>query len=1079
MNFQSKKNGSKWSAFKFASRLRGTKPAIAALSLALALTANAQITKANWGRVTAPVYNSSETVAGGAYSSAELFAGPNKLGSYYAGVLPNGRKVTPAGTSIQIGMNPLGIAVTPDGKFLISTNDDEREGGLVSYQSAVNIGGYSISVVDTTSMTVVSQTNVAGKFFVGLQVTGAGPYTVWASGGGDNDVKIFSVSATGQITAGTPAHIVILPWSHVGDDGFVSHYIPGAAMNTADGSGNKPPVPSGFSRTAAANITFPAGSSLSPDGRYLYVACNGDNSVAVIDTTRFRVVKQVSVGYFPYSVSVSTDGQRVTVSNWGVTAYKFKNATYDFGGAVTSLGTTGQNAPDGYYVPATSTTGLNPQTSSVSVLFAPGGDGTLLSLLKSTYLGHKLDALKSVGDTHPSATAVVRGNPDVLFVAKANSDSLGRISLATKSGAKLTDFNLAPLQVTNVSPVVHGAYPNALAVSPDNTRLYVAEAGLNSVAVLDVTSPTSPVLLGRIPTGWYPTGVTVSPDGHYLYITNAKGVGEDINPAIDTTMGTPLPSGLTSDPSTDSNYIFGSLQQVDLTSLTLDNTTVLNDNYAVNTPTDTTVVPVGGLASKRIKHVIFILHENKTFDSMLGNLSTQFGNFAGTTFSNRDGSAYTNGQYTGVSVNTQSLASKFATAVNYYSDSEESDAGHQFAASGTATDYTQKTLLVKTGRGLLVNKNFEPEDYPEAGYIFNNAARHNVSFKDYGALIRIEGTDTGTSTPTTLNDPLSGMAGFPQLQADNFSVTSPLVNLGDTTSAASGLGQTYFMSMPILSILGTNNPNGEPRLDVNYPGYNFNISDQRRAQEFMNDFDRMILNGTLPTFIYLYQPNDHTGGVQAPNVSIFTSPLQEVADADVALGMVVQHIMTSPIYYEYSSNVGSAIFVTWDDAQSSLDHIHPHRTPLLLISPFAKPGYIATRHYSTASIVKTEELLLGLPPGNLGDLFATDLRDMFQPTYNGITFSKVQFAPKVQYLPSVEGKRIWTLVSALDTTGPDRDSHRLGALVRLSAEADELHSAAEEGNRLSSAEYKKQQAHLYDAALRVVNTAAPRDSDDD
>jgi YVTN family beta-propeller protein len=1028
------------------------------------------------------VFNSSETVAGGVYSAAELFAGPNKFGSYYAGVLPNGRKVIPAGNTIQIGMNPLGVAVTPDGKFLITTNDDERESGFASYQSpGVNLGGYSISVVDTTAMAVVSQTNVSGKFFVGLQVTGTGPYTVFASGGGDNDVKLFTVSATGQIAAGTPAHIVILPWSNTGTDSLVSHYLPGTPMNTADGSGNKPPVPTGFSRTGSTMITFPAGSALSPDGKFLYVACNGDNSVAVINTATSRVVKQISVGYFPYSVSVSTDGTRVTVSNWGITNYAFKNATFDQSGFLNALGTTGQNYPDGFYIPVTSTTGANPRTSSLTVLYAPGGDGSLLANLNSKWLGHKLDALKSVGDTHPSATAIVRGSTDVLFIAKSNSDALAMISLATKTGTKLPDFNLAPITVTGAAPAVHGAYPNALAVSPDNTRLYVAEAGINSVAVLDVTNPTAPALLGRIPTGWYPTAVTVSPDGHYLYITNAKGVGEDINPSIDTSTGTPAPSGLQSDPTTDSNYIFGSLQQVDLTSLTLDNTTVLGNNYAVNSGTiDTTVVPIGGKASPRIKHVIFILHENKTFDSMLGDLSTQFGNFAGTTFNNTDGSAYTNGQFTGVSLNLQALAGKFATAVNYYSDSEESDAGHQFAASGTASDYTEKTLLVKSGRGLLVNKNFEPEDYPEAGYIFNNAARHNVSFKDYGALVRVVGTDTGTSTPTTLNDPNSGNAGLPQLQADNFTRTNPLVNLGDTTTPVSGLGQSYFMSMPILSILGTNNASGEPRLDVNYPGYNFNISDQRRAQEFMNDFDRMILNGTLPTYIYLYQPNDHTGSIQAPNANLFTNtPLEEVADADVALGMVIQHIMTSPIYYEYTSNIGTAIFVTFDDAQSSLDHIHPHRTPLLVISPFAKPGYIATRHYSTASIVKTEELLLGLPAGNLGDLLATDLRDMFQSKYNGITSGKVQFAPMVKYLPTVEGKRIWTLASALNTMAPDRDSHRLGALIRLSAQADELHNNAEKENRLSSAEYKKEQEKLYEAATKVVSTGAPRDDDDD
>ncbi len=135
--------------------------------------------------------------------------------------------------------------------------------------------------------------------------------------------------------------------------------------------------------------------------------------------------------------------------------------------------------------------------------------------------------------------------------------------------------------------------------------------------------------------------------------------------------------------------------------------------------------------------------------------------------------------------------------MNYYSDSEESDAGHQFAASGTATDYTEKTLLVKTGRGLLVNKNFEPEDYPESGYIFNNAARNGVSFKQYGLeAARITGTDTGTNQPTTLNDPQSGNCGTPQLNPDKFHISNPLVNLGDVTSPVQGIGQSFFMTLP-------------------------------------------------------------------------------------------------------------------------------------------------------------------------------------------------------------------------------------------------------------------------------------------
>jgi hypothetical protein len=383
-------------------------------------------------------------------------------------------------------------------------------------------------------------------------------------------------------------------------------------------------------------------------------------------------------------------------------------------------------------------------------------------------------------------------------------------------------------------------------------------------------------------------------------------------------------------------------------------------------------------------------------------------------------------------------------------------------------------LNVKSGRGLLVNKNFEPEDYPESGYIFNNAARNGVSFKVYGAMTRLLGTDAGSSTPTTLNDPGSGNAGYPILKSDNFSVTTPPVNAGDVDTPTHGLGQSYFLALPGLAVLGGSNANGELRADFDYPGWNFNISDQRRAKRFIADFDRMTASGTLPQFMYIYQPNDHTGSVQAPNAKLVlnpapgTNPMQQVADGDIALGMVVNHIMESPVYYDPATGEGSAIFVTWDDAQSTLDHIHPHRTPLIVISPYAKPGYVATRHYSTASIVKTEELLLGLPPNNLGDLFATDLRDMFQPAYNGITAEQVRVNLNVAYTASPEGRRIWSLASRLDLTGPDRDSQRLGTMARLSIEADDLHNDAARKRRLGSRQYKASQERLYKRAVEIA-----------
>jgi YVTN family beta-propeller protein len=1015
----------------------------------------------HWAVLTAPVYDSSET---GPYAGAELFAGPAKFGSaYHAGVLPNGRIVKPAGVSIQIGMNPLGAALTPDGKYLVTTNDDERDGGLASPQSPTNVGGYSISVVDTATMALASETHTAGKFFVGIQATGTGPYTLYVSGGPDNNVKVFSISAAGAISQAPTATIpigVVTP----GNAGYVSHYTPNAAFNTPDASGNKPPVPTGFSRTGTTAVSFPAGLALSPDGKYLYVACNGDNSIAVIDTTSNQLVRQLPVGFFPYGISVSADGKSVFVTNWGMTEYKFRSPSYDPGtGALKSIAPTGPNQPDGFYVPEADTTPGRARTSSASVISIPNGDPTQASVAGAHYLGLPLDPLYQVGDTHPSATTLVGG---MLYVTKSNDDS---IAIIAPDESQVEDFDLSLHlgELGDRAVRLRGAYPNALAVSHDGARTYVAEAGINSVAVLDTRKPRSPRLLGRIPTGWYPTALALSPDDRTLFVINAKGVGEDLNSKTVPGAGTE-PSGVES--YTDGNFIFGTAQKVDLASLKLDDSTVLSYNFSKQEDLDASVVPLGGERSSKIAHVVFILHENKTFDSMLGSVS-HFGPFASTTFNNPDGSPTTDAQYTGVAVNTQLLAKAFATAVNYYSDSEESDAGHQFCASGTATDYTEKTLLVKSGRGLLVNKNFEPEDYPASGYVFNNAARNGVSFKDYGAMIRIAGTDTGTSTPTALNDSPSGKAGYPS----NNTPSSPN-DVGDVTRPTQGLGQSYFMALPVLAVLGGNNASGEPRIDRNYPGYNFNISDQRRALEFIQDFDRMVAAGTVPQFLYIYQPNDHTGSQQATNVPAAT-PAQQVADGDVALGMVVQHIMRSPIYYDAKSGTGTAIFITYDDAQSTSDHIHEHRTPAIVVSPFAKPGYVAKRHYSTASIVKTEELLLGLPPNNLGDLFATDMRDMFQPTYNGITADQVAFNVTVAYQASPEGRRIWQLARRLDTSAPDRDSRRLGALARLSMEADGLHAKAEQRHALATRLYRQHQNELLARAERLV--ASPRRDADD
>jgi YVTN family beta-propeller protein len=1034
------------------------------------------ITLDNWGSFGSPVIGTSEPTEG--YAGAELFAGPHKFGNtgdtdYFHGVLPNGRIVKPAGVSSQVGMNPLGIALTPDGKFAIVSNDDERntdlerKTGSVSVQNPKNHSGYSLSVLDTSMspMTVVSQINTAGEFFIGLQVVAnsGGGYTLYASGGGDNSIKLFDIATDGSIkAAANPAKIPISPILP-STGGWVSHFTPVRSFNF-----NSIPSPASSTKptdfSCGFAITFPAGLALSPDHKYLYVSCDGDNSLAVIDTATNKVVSQFPAGYFPYGVSVSPDGKRVAVSNWGVTTYKFATPSYDQDGKLTALRPTANerglpDLPAGFFVPVTDTQGKAPKTSSVSLFDVPNGDPTKAEAIGAVYEGKTLDELSQVGDTHPSATVVVGSKgKDILYVARTNDDSLGLIDFETGQPIKVIR-----LPLIDFSEPVIGTYPNALVASKDGHRVYVAEAGINSVAVLDTTDPVNPKLESRIPTGWWPSALALSPDDRTLYIVNAKGIGEDINQNTkpsDNRLATGVESF------TDSNFVFGSVQKVDLSTVAPGQADVVQCNLGQVQSPNQSIVPVGGnKPSPRIRTVIFIEQENKTFDSILGS-DSHFGNFASVHFNKSDGSAYSSLQYNPVALNTQLLATTFATAVNYYSNSEESDAGHQFCASGTATDYTEKTLLVKNERGLLVNKNMEPEDYPANGYLFNNAARHGVSFKNYGELIRIDGTDTGNSTPNTIDDPTSGKDGYPALPETN--PVTEVVN-GDTISPTEGLGQAYFLDLPILAVLGGKNRSGEPYLDRNYPGYNFNISDQRRALEFVRDFDQMLANGTVPQLLYVYLPNDHTGQTIATNLPAPTAP-QQVEDGDIALGMVVQRIMSSPIYYNPKDNTGAAIFITYDDAQATVDHIHPHRTPLVVISPFAKPGYLGKEHYVTASVVKTEELLLGLPPNNLDTLLATDLRDLFQDQYNKITVPPDRFIRVARYEATPPGRTVWSLVSHLKTAEPDQDSRRLGILGRLSMRADDLYKQARKNRDLDSAQYRQEQQTLLDIAKATVMT---------
>lgn len=951
----------------------------------------------------------------GAPSSAT--PGPDGPNSFDA-TLPNGRRVTPAGTSVQIGQNPLNSVLTPDGKYLITTNDDERgkpgtTGASIDPADTKNgvdaaVSQYSLAVVDTATMKIVAAVPVPKRLappnpgpsangrtdsdatnglFLGLAALPAqNGYTVYAAGGVSDVLYKLSLGADGTAAA-APTQIPL-------------------------------PVPQDKSQ-ATYGMAMPGWLTPSTDGKTLYVVNNQGNSVTPVDLATDTPGVPLPVGYFPYAAQQF--GSKLFVSNWGVTDRAFADGagtTNPTTGVVTHTGTAfvGGASTNLFANPAT-----DPQkSSSLTVLDLNGGQGDSISLARP------IDGVNIVGGTHPSALALVNNGAtgSALYVANSNEDSVVIVDPRTETVVGRIGLG----QGAPAGSI--GVVPDALAVSPDKTRLYVAEAGLNAVGVYDITNPQAPSFRGLIPTGWYPTGVTVSPDGSALYVTNAKGAGSPYG-----YRGTFVSPGVYTNP--DVNNVFGSVQKVDLGTLDLSGATsqVADDTVVVKSYDSQKLA----ILQQNIKHVVFILRENKSYDTYFGDDATLNARGA-----NGDPNYAQYGPYV---PNSKALAEQFAIGDNNYADSEESNAGHSFALAGTSTDYQQKTLLTRFPRPLVDVKNEDPEDSPLRGYMFNAMARADRTFRDYGDNLRVSGYDEGGSGNFCADDPKPNCS------------NATYNNIADTTSPTSNLGGLYSETVPALKVLDGN-------IDTNYPGWNLRISDQRRATEFIRDYSRLVAAGNAPQFTFIWLPGDHTGGCSSNSTPC--TPQQEVADNDAAYGQIVDYLSHA------STWPSTAIFVTQDDSQGSPDHVSPRRTYTTVISPWAQHGKVIHTLGSTVSIPKTIEEILNLPSMNIGDLVANDLLDYFttKPDFTPYTTSTPSPATTSAVTRSAAAQvprvtmRIWALTAKLNDRTYDSDTARLGELTRLYFASLKL--SVHKGE-LPTATYTARQDRLYAQAESVVS----------
>lgn len=379
-------------------------------------------------------------------------------------ILPNGRTAAPAGISVFVGTNPLGLTLSPDGRFAVVSNNDERTGGLPTPRTTdlPPAIGYSLAVVNTQTMKIASVYRDPGAaFFVGVAALRdpADPARtiVLASDGAHGVVRVFDLDATGGLTA--EAQSIPLP------------------------------------APAAGRRSYPAGIGVAPNGRVAYVADNLGNAVMAIDVASRTVARSFPAGDFPFDVAAA--GSRVLISSSGLSTYR----TLDPGARMPQ-----------FAVPA-----FDPTRSSSLAVLTPAESASASADPIAILLDPAPDGSKTVGGAAPGAIAM-RRDGRLAYVALANVDRVAVISLAgaTPQVVRGLDLRLYP-------NAPYGAQPSAAVLGKDAKRLYVALAGLNAVAVLDARSPTR-YRYGLIPTGWYPTALALSSNDRYLYVVSAKGV---------------------------------------------------------------------------------------------------------------------------------------------------------------------------------------------------------------------------------------------------------------------------------------------------------------------------------------------------------------------------------------------------------------------------------------------------------------------------------------------------------------------------------------------------------------------------
>ncbi len=509
-------------------------------------------------------------------------------------------------------------------------------------------------------------------------------------------------------------------------------------------------------------------------------------------------------------------------------------------------------------------------------------------------------------------------NGRFVVVANAGSDTLSVIDTRTDEVVETIWAKPSPADL-------FGASPNALVFNPAGDTLYVANGTQNAIAVFRFR-PGESKLLGLIPVGWFPGAIAYDRVHHRLAVANMKGIGS--TRSLKTAGANEY----------NSHQYHGTLSLVPvpkarelpaLTRRVLDNyryPLLKEAGRAARSNQPPRPVPERVGEPSVFEHVVYVIKENRTYDQVLGDVPEGNGNPSLCIFGAE------------ITPNQHKMVREFVLLDNTYCSGILSADGHQWSDTAFATDYMEKSFagFPRSYPDGMEDSDVDALAYAPSGFIWDNTIAHGKLLRVYGEFAI---TETSWAAPGKTGKPT-----FLDYYRD-FVDRTHLINIS---------------SRPAIESL-------RPHLNMKTVGWDMDIPDVFRAAQFIKELREYERSGQFPNLIIICLPNDHTSGTRAGA----PTPAAQVADNDLAFGQIVEAISHSPFWPK------TCIFAIEDDPQAGWDHVSGYRTTAYLISPYTKRKAVVSTQYNTTSILRTMELILGLPPMNQIDATATPMSDCF------------------------------------------------------------------------------------------------------